>query len=344
MSGSEFDIISKYFAKANLGFPASGIAVGIGDDCAVLDGTGDAALSMSMDLLVAGIHFPTSAPAAAIATRALAVNLSDLAAMAATPLCFTLGLSLPTIDEAWLDQFGEGLALIAQRFNCPLVGGDLTRCPPTAPLTVAIQVHGRHPHKKPILRSTAKVADDIYVTGSLGDGGLALACLGVESHLDYTPIKPLDGISQREKSYFSAAFYQPQPRIELALALAHLLNAAIDISDGLVGDLGHILKASKVGAVVEVNKLPYSFPAEQLFSADSCLRAALFGGDDYELCFTAPSKNEAQIMTAAGRLGASVTKIGKIAQAQGLTLLDQNGQPLNLANQAYDHFRESTSE
>ncbi len=341
MSHSEFDIISRYFAKEKLGFPSAGVAIGIGDDCAVLHGTVSAPLSMSMDLLVADVHFPNSAPAAAIATRALAVNLSDLAAMAATPLCFTLGLSLPTVNESWLDQFGEGLALMAQRYKCPLVGGDLTHCPASAPLTIAIQVIGKHLNNKPVLRSSAKVGDDIYVSGSLGDGALALATFGLPSHLDLTPLKPLEGISKSEKNYFSAAYFQPPPRIELSQAIAGLITSAIDISDGLVGDLGHILNASKVGAVVQLEKLPFSFPAGHLFTPESCLQAALYGGDDYELCFTAPAKNEAQIMAAASGHGVTVTKIGKVVLEQGLKLINADGQAIEQLDKAYDHFKES---
>lgn len=340
MSRSEFDIITRYFANPKLGFAAAGIAVGIGDDCAVLTGTGSGPLSMSMDLLVADVHFPSDAPAAAIATRALAVNLSDLAAMAAKPLCFTLGLAMPSVDEAWLGQFSEGLIEMAQRYQCPLVGGDLTRCSASAPLTIAIQVHGLHGPGSPVLRSGTKLADDIYVSGNLGDGALALLSLGLQSHLELVLTSPIDSVSQSAKSYFREVFYKPEPRINLALALAHHLHSSIDISDGLAGDLGHILKASKVGAVIEAERLPYSDQALSLVSRDSCLRAALFGGDDYELCFTASSSQESAITALASDLGVRVTKIGKVIDEPGLKILDGNGQTLDISHCAYDHFRE----
>lgn len=340
MSRSEFDIITQYFANPKLGFAAPGIAVGIGDDCAVLTGTGNGTLSMSMDLLVADVHFPSDAPAAAIATRALAVNLSDLAAMAAKPLCFTLGLAMPSVDDAWLGQFSEGLIEMAQRYQCPLVGGDLTHSSLGAPLTIAIQVHGLHSPSSPVLRSGAKIADDIYVSGSLGDGALALLSLGLQCHLDLALTNSINSLSQSTKSYFREAFYKPEPRVDLALALASHLHAAIDISDGLMGDLGHILKASKVGAVIEAERLPYSDQALDLVSRDSCLRAALFGGDDYELCFTAPSSQAKVIAAVASDLGVKVTKIGKVIEEPGLTVIDGNGQTLDTSHHAYDHFRE----
>ncbi|MFT4860939.1 MAG: thiamine-monophosphate kinase [Pseudohongiellaceae bacterium] len=342
MSRSEFDIITRYFSKAALGFATEGVTLGIGDDGAILTGTANAPLSMSMDLLVGDVHFPSDAPARAIATRALAVNLSDLAAMAATPLCFTLGLAMPNINETWLEEFSEGLAEMAQRYCCPLVGGDLTKCGAAAPVTIAIQVHGLHRQTKPVLRSGAKVADDIYVTGTLGDGALALLTLGLKSHLDLVPNNSLDTLSCGAKTYFSEAFYKPEPRIKLALALADSLHAAIDISDGLAGDLGHILKASKLGAVIEGESLPYSDHALSLVSKNSCLRAALFGGDDYELCFTAPSNKEDHILAVASDIGVAVTKIGKVVQGVGLTVLDGKGHALPIASHGYDHFREST--
>ncbi len=340
MSRSEFDIITRYFSKAALGFATEGVTVGIGDDGAVLTATANAPLSMSMDLLVGDVHFPSDAPARAIATRALAVNLSDLAAMAATPLCFTLGLALPNINEAWLEEFSEGLAEMAQRYCCPLVGGDLTKCAATGAVTIAIQVHGLHRQTKPVLRSGAKVADDIYVSGTLGDGALALLTLGLKSHLDLALNNSLDTVSAGDKTYFSEAFYKPEPRIKLALALADSLNAAIDISDGLAADLGHILQASKLGAVIEGESLPYSAHARRLVSQDSCLRAALFGGDDYELCFTAPSNKEDHIMAIASDLGLPVTKIGKMVEGTGLTVVDGQGQPLPVSSHGYDHFKE----
>lgn len=342
MSRSEFDVITRYFSKATLGFATDGVTLGIGDDCAVLTGTASAPLSLSMDLLVGDVHFPMDAPPRAIATRALAVNLSDLAAMASTPLCFTLGLALPDINETWLEEFSEGLAEMAQRYNCPLVGGDLTSSGAHGPLTIAIQVHGLHRQTKPLLRSGAKLADDVYVTGCLGDGALALPTLGLDSRLDLVLNNSIDSLSITTRTYFSEAFYNPEPRVQLALALAAWLNSAIDISDGLVGDLGHILKASKLGAVIDSESLPYSNQALSLAPKDSCLLAALFGGDDYELCFTAASGNEKQIVAAAAELGVKVTKIGRIVEAPGLTVLDGEGQSIKLSNHGYDHFRESS--
>jgi len=343
MSRSEFDIITHYFSHANLGFAAEGVALGIGDDGAVLSGTGDSALSMSMDMLVGNVHFPASAPARAIATRALAVNLSDLAAMSAKPLCFTLGLAVPELNEPWLKDFSEGLSEMAQRFHCPLVGGDLTRTAPDAPLTIAIQVHGLHGQSKPVLRSGAKPGDDIYVTGKIGDGALALLSLGLKSRLDFSLSKPIDRLSSEAKKYFYEAFYQPEPRVGLGLALGNSINSSIDISDGLMGDLGHILKASNVAAVIESESLPYSDYALDMVSKQSCLIAALFGGDDYELCFTASSGSERKIKTLAKELAVEVTKVGKIVEGSGVSVISGQGQVLDMSNQAYDHFRETAA-
>ena len=343
MSRSEFNVITRYFNSEKLAFAADGIALGIGDDGAVLSGTGGSLLSMSMDLLVGDVHFPKDAPANAIATRALGVNLSDLAAMAAKPLCFTLGLAMPRVDEAWLELFSEGLAEVAQQCKCPLVGGDLTRCSTTAPLTIAIQVHGLHDSNKPVLRSGAELGDDVYVTGFLGDGALALLSLGLHSHLNLTRLNSSGGLSQATETYFSNAFYRPEPRIELALELGNLMHSAIDISDGLVGDLGHILKASNLGAVIESERLPYSSHALGLVSRDSCRSAALFGGDDYELCFTASPDREDEILAVASKIGVKITKVGRIAAGPGLQVLDGAGQSIEIPNQAFDHFREPSA-
>ncbi len=340
MSRSEFNVIARYFNSEKLAFPSAGVKLGIGDDGAILTGTGESSLSMSMDLLIADVHFPKDASAHAIATRALSVNLSDLAAMAAKPLCFTLGLAMPNVDEVWLEQFSEGLAEIAQNYQCPLVGGDLTRCSAKAPLTIAIQVHGLHDLNKPVLRSGAKLGDDVYVTGCLGDGALALLSLGIQSHLNLTRLHPINDLTQAAKDYFSRAFYKPEPRIAIALALGDLMNAAIDISDGFAADLGHILKASKLGAVIDSESLPYSDHAMGLVSRESCIQTALFGGDDYELCFTACPKSENEIVAVASSVGVQLTKVGKIVAEPGLQVRSSNGRSLELKNQAYDHFRD----
>ncbi|MFT4888529.1 MAG: thiamine-monophosphate kinase [Pseudohongiellaceae bacterium] len=343
MSLSEFDTISHYFNSARLGFSRSGVSVGIGDDGAVIQPPQGSSLSMSMDLLVEGVHFPQKANSNSIANRALAVNLSDLSAMAATPLCFTLGLSLPSLNEDWLEGFSEGFSKIARRFNCPLVGGDLTQSPVDAPIVIAIQVHGYHLENPPILRSTALNGDGIFVTGTLGDGAIGLCSLGLQSHLENSIALDLAALNQDHRAYLNQAYYEPEPRIEFALAAAGLMTACIDISDGLAGDLGHILKSSGVGGDVTSTLIPYSSAAMANVSLEGRLQAALYGGDDYELCFTAPKHVEEQLYRIAASQNIGLQKIGEITSGCGLRLLDERGAEILQPNQAYQHFAPSVS-
>lgn len=343
MSLSEFDTISHYFNSARLGFSRNGVNVGIGDDGAVIQSPQGAPLSMSMDLLVEGVHFPQKANSSSIASRALAVNLSDLSAMAAKPLCFTLGLSLPDLDENWLEGFSEGLSKMAKRFDCPLVGGDLTRSPAGSPIVIAIQVQGYHLENAPVLRSTARSGDGIFVTGALGDGAIGLCSLGLQSHLGNAIAFDLTALNEEHRTYLNRAYYEPEPRIEFALAAAGLMTACIDISDGLAGDLGHILKSSGIGADVNSSVIPYSPAALAHVSFEGRLQAALYGGDDYELCFTAPAHATEQLYGIAASHNLALQKIGEITGGSELRLLDGNGTAISQANQAYQHFAPSGS-
>jgi len=338
MSLSEFETISQYFNSAKLGFSRSGVSVGIGDDGAVIQPPKGSSLSMSMDLLVEGVHFPQNADSSFIARRALAVNLSDLSAMAARPLCFTLGLSLPSLDEDWLEGFSEGLSRMARRFDCPLVGGDLTQSLADAPIVIAIQVHGYHLDNQPVLRSTALNGDGIFVTGTLGDGAIGLCSLGLQSHLENSIALDLAALNEDHRRYLNQAYYEPEPRIEFALAAAELMTACIDISDGLAGDLGHILKSSGVGGDVNSTLIPYSPAAMAHVSLEGRLQAALYGGDDYELCFTAPADVEEQLYRIAAGQNVGLQKIGEITSGSALRLLDENGIEILPLNQAYQHF------
>jgi len=257
MAQQEFEIIENYFKNSGLCFETAGVDVGIGDDCAVLSLDPQQQLAVSMDLLQEGVHFPESAIPELIAQRALAVNLSDLAAMGAEPLCFTLGLSLPEADETWLEAFSRGLLKSAKQYNCPLVGGDLIR----GNLHLAIQVHGQFPIGQGLLRTGARPGDLIYVTGSLGDGAAALALLGSFSGFIYqgngksannekTDKKPdqeiIDktSLSLSQRDYLINAFYCPVPRIEAGIALRGIASSAIDVSDGLLSDVGQLIRAS----------------------------------------------------------------------------------------------------
>ena len=326
MSLSEFDTISQYFNSAKLGFSRSGVSVGIGDDGAVIESPQGAPISMSMDLLVEGVHFPVKAEGRHVASRALAVNLSDLSAMTARPLCFTLGLSLPSLDNDWLEGFSEGLSSMAKRFDCPLVGGDLTRSPAGTPIVIAIQVHGYHLDNAPVLRSTAQSGDGVFVTGTLGDGAASLNMIKGHSKQINSP----DRLLKR--------FYEPQPQVEIGIKLRNIASACIDISDGLIADLGHICQASRVCGQIETNLLPVHGELVETWP-QHFLGWALTGGDDYQLGFTVPLVHRETVdqWIAKGKLQA--TLIGQILAANNsddLVIVD--GQSSTAFNGGFDHF------
>ena len=334
MSQAEFEIIRRYFKESALNFSRPGIEKGIGDDGALIKIPHDHLLCMSMDALVAGVHFPYSADAAMIANRALAVNLSDLAAMGAEPYCFTLALVLPENNPAWLEKFSGGLLHLAQRFNCPLVGGDITE----GPLSIVIQVHGLNQPDRVIRRDGAKPGDSVYVTGCLGDGAIALASIGIRSHLGEAVELIDENLPDACREYFRAAYYEPEPRIELAGRCNALVSAGIDISDGLLGDLGHILNASGVGAELNVHRLPYSESAACCTSPGNRLRAALYGGDDYELCMTVAPQQAAALEAVAEKLNTRISCIGEIVEGDGIVCVDEAGQVIELNGHPYEHF------
>ena len=355
MSQREFEIIESYFKRAGLcvasgssdksnsttssdnrqaNLASHGIDIGIGDDCALLSLGPNQQIAMSMDILHAGVHFPVEASPEQIATRALAVNLSDLAAMGASPWCFTLGLSLPDYDENWLERFSQALLKMAAQYNCPLVGGDTTR----APLSLCLQVQGTLPRGQALTRSGAKLGDRIYVSGSLGNGAIALASLGVSTPLTEQLAIAIESIGDVDRQFLEQAFYNPTPRIELAQAVRPLANSAIDISDGLLGDLGHICSASKLGAKINVHQLPFSPAARRCTSETACVTAALAGGDDYELCLTVAQDRSEAFEVAASQTGVVVTCIGEMCSGQGVQCVDEKGQVVNLGLNAYSHF------
>jgi len=334
MNQSEFEIIRRYFAESGLYFPRSGVELGIGDDGAAVQVPTDSLLIMSMDILVEGVHFPLLAHPAQLAHRALAVNLSDLAAMAADPFCFTLGLVLPDANESWLAGFSEGLLELAQEFNCPLVGGDITR----GPLSITIQVQGLCKQERLLRRDGAKVGDLIYVTGTLGDGAIALASFGLDSHLG--PTFTVDKAKQTEacKQHFHNAYYCPRPRIEFSNNCAEFMSSGIDVSDGLVGDLGHVIKASGVGAVLNTKLFPYSNSATSCVSESNRQLAALFGGDDYELCVSVPALNCKEFEAAAESVSTQITCIGEIVTGSAILCLDSQDKQIDLCSGAYMNF------
>jgi thiamine-monophosphate kinase len=285
-------------------------------------------------MLVEGRHFFAGANAEWLGHKALAVNLSDLAAMGAKPVGFTLALALPHADPTWLEQFSQGLFRLAQQWQCPLIGGDTTQ----GPLTICITALGHVPANAAIKRSGAKVGDDIWVSGTLGDARLALGALRSEWPLDHSS---LEAILPR--------MHQPEPRITLGMQLRGIASSALDLSDGLLGDLGHILKASQVNAEVLIDQLPISRTlAEQ--TEHIRRQCAANGGDDYELCFTAPNNKRAEIESLSTAL-LPLTRIGSIRSASNgteptLLLRDANGNPLTAADssmlsQSFDHFKSS---
>jgi thiamine-monophosphate kinase len=316
---SEFDLIKQYFTR-----PARRAVLGVGDDCALLAPSPGMQLAVSTDMLVEGRHFFPGADPRKLGHKSLAVNLSDLAAMGARPLAFTLSLALPEANREWLAGFSEGLFALADAFDCELVGGDTTR----GPLNISITVMGEIEPGHALRRSAAQAGDDVWISGTLGDARLALAAYRNELTLDDAS---LEQAAER--------MHAPTPRVALGRALAgkRLAHAALDISDGLVGDIGHILAASGVGATLELDKLPAG-PA--LARQDRALRRRFTaaGGDDYELCFTAPQAHRDAIVKAGEETGTALSRVGQIEQQAGLRLVDGGGSLLDLGLTGWDHF------
>lgn len=323
---SEFDLIKQYFTRP--GRPAAaanGVALGIGDDCALLTPAPGMQMAISSDMLVVGRHFFAGADPLLLGHKCLAVNLSDLAAMGARPRAFTLALALPAAEPDWLAGFSKGLFALADAHQVALIGGDTTK----GPLTICITIFGELAPGRALRRSRAQDGDDIWISGTLGDARLALA--GYRSELALAA----DALAQA-----GMRMHAPTPRVALGVLLAEagLAHAAIDISDGLVGDLGHILTASKLGATLDVDALPAGpVLARQPQALRRQFTAA--GGDDYELCFTAPAGARAAILDVAGHAGTTVTRVGRIDPAPGLRLVDQSGRLLDLQLAGFDHFK-----
>ena len=340
----EFDLIERYFKRpereaARAQLRASGLVpLGIGDDCALLQPTPGTQLAISSDMLVEGRHFLSTVDPAALGHKALAVNLSDLAACGAKPLAFTLALALPHADEAWLAPFSRGLLALADEHNCELIGGDTTR----GPLNICITVFGEVPvingKSQALLRSGAQAGDDIYVSGTLGDARLALEVFRG------TLSVPTEVFAQAR-----LRMEQPTPRVALGMALRGIATAAIDVSDGLLGDLGHVLKASGVGATIRIHDAitlvaiyAHHTGARGQFDTflpeNQRLEHVLAGGDDYELAFTAPASARDAVQAAGAQAAVRVTRIGQIDAESGLRLLDAQGQAQPNDHGSFEHF------
>jgi thiamine-monophosphate kinase len=322
MSTSEFSLIDRYFAARQL--RRSDVVLGIGDDCALLLPPVGQHLAVTLDTLVAGVHFFADADPEGIGHKALAVNLSDLAAMGATPAWITLALTLSEADAGWLDRFCRGLFGLADRYAVQLVGGDTTHGPTTV---ITLQAHGFVPPGSALRRDGAKPGDGIYVTGTPGDAGLALAAAFGNAM-----------IVEEYQAYVRGRLERPEPRIAEGAALRGIASAAIDISDGLAQDLGHILERSAVGARLEVDRLPLSPALVASLDRDTAMRTALAGGDDYELCFTVPPERASQLDSVAATWDCRRTRVGVIEPEPGLRLIRADGSAFPLERLGYDHF------
>ena len=322
----EFDLIARYFTR-----PVQRAALGVGDDCALLAPAPGMQLAVSSDMLVEGRHFFAGTDPERLGHKALAVNLSDLAACGARPLAFTLALALPNVQEAWLAGFAHGLLRLADAHGCELVGGDTTQ----GPLNICITVFGEVPAGQALLRSGAQPGDDIYVSGTLGDARLALEALQGQS-----PALAADVLAAAR-----LRLEAPTPRVALGLALRGLATSALDVSDGLLGDFGHILRASGVGACIDTSKTIKLIAADAIpasagvqFDTELLHRCTLAGGDDYELAFTAPAARRAEVSAAAQVSRTPVTRIGVVESAPGLRLVDAAGRAVTQRYASFDHF------
>ena len=315
MSETEFEIIRRYFTRQQP--QRKDVIAGIGDDAALLQVPADSELVVCMDTLVAGVHFPETTTAAAIGHKALAVNLSDLAAMGATPAWATLSLTLPESDPVWLEQFSQGFFRLADRYDVQLVGGDTTR----GSLSVTVQAHGFVPAGRALRRQGAQAGDRIYVTGTLGDAGLALH-LGDQA----------DPVLQQRLDF-------PEPRVAAGQLLRDVASAAIDVSDGLLADLNHLLEADNLGATVNIDELPRSAALTAATRQQSSFHELpLSAGDDYELCFTVPVPDCHEMEAVLSSQSIEFTVIGIIEQDPGIRCHQANGDLYQAATDGYQHF------
>ena len=313
---SEFSLIYRYFSALGRG-PA--VDLSVGDDCAILRLAPGERLATSVDTMVAGVHFPDDMFPEDVGFRAVSVAASDLAAVGARPLGMTLALTLPEADEFWLHSFSQGVAAAVSEYELPLVGGDTTR----GPEGITVTAFGSVPADQALRRDAARLGDDLWVTGTLGDAALAL------QHWRET--------GRIENDMLAARLNRPTPRVAFGLALRGIAHAAIDVSDGLLADAGHIARASSLGIELQADALPMS---DDLAALPSLARQGLqlAGGDDYELCFSAPVAKASQVQSAAEACDVRVTRIGRVVDSAGIRVLGPGGQVLSLSEQGYRHF------
>ncbi|CAI8166284.1 MAG: Thiamine-monophosphate kinase [Pseudidiomarina mangrovi] len=327
MAFAEFDLIDSYFTHRQP--QRNDVVVGIGDDGAVLNCPANNQLVVVTDTMVAGVHFDQHVPARAIGHKIVAVNLSDLAAMGAEPAWVSLALTLPSIDHEWLTGFAQGLRDICEYYGCQLIGGDTTQ----GPLSVTVTAHGWLPQGTAIRRDGAKPGDWLFVSGALGDAGLALAA-------QQKRIRIADDHYRRA----CERLFMPSPRVALGQSLRGIASSAIDVSDGLVADLQHLLKASHVGARLSLQELPLSLAMTESVDQQRAIELALTSGDDYELCFTVPESRRGVFDTLVARSASKPTCIGRITSEPGKLKLELDGEPWQLAQPAgYQHFQTTTA-
>jgi thiamine-monophosphate kinase len=317
-SSPEFELIARYFTR-----PAANAVLGVGDDCALVDVTNGMDLAVSTDTMVSGTHFFPDVDPENLGHKALAVNLSDMAAMGALPYWAMLALTVPNVDHAWLAAFAKGFFDLAEEYNVSLIGGDTTR----GPLTLTVTILGEVPAGAALRRSSAKAGNDIWVSGNVGDAALAVA----HRH---------GRVVLEEADYREAVLrlYEPTPRVALGQALRGLATSAIDISDGLLADLTHICRLSGVGATVDLPSVPVSSIGAKHLATPEGRTAIVSGGDDYELCFTAHPNSRESIQELADVLGHPLTRIGQVKRGKGVSLLGADGKAVKVDGRGYDHF------
>ena len=313
----EFDLID--IIRSRTAATRADVALGIGDDAALLTPPPGHELAVAIDTLVEGVHFPRGTAPADIGWKALAVNLSDLAAMGATPAWAVASLTLPQADAAFVEALADGFAQLARQFHVALVGGDTTR----GPLSMSVAVHGFVPVGQGLMRGAARAGDPLFVTGTLGDAAGALHCLG----RDGADVQAL-----------RARLDRPQPRVAAGQALRGVAHAAIDISDGLLADLGHVCRASGVGADIRIDALPCSPSLLALFDEPTARELALTGGDDYELCFSVPQARSTEVVGNMARVGGGVTCIGRVVEGERVRVLDGQGREITPTSRGWEHF------
>lgn len=319
---AEFNLIAQYFTK-----PTPQTDLGVGDDAALISVSSGMQLAISADMLVADTHFFEDCNPYQLGWKSLAVNISDMAAMGAQPKWATLAIALSSIDEAWLRSFSQGFFACAAQFGVDLIGGDTTR----GPLNISVQIMGEVPFDKAFKRNGAKIGDDIWVSGNLGSAALGLAHLQNKTHVlgNALPV-------------CLNALHMPTPRLALGLALRGIASSCIDISDGLLADLGHILKASSpsestFGTDIDLEKIPCITYLKQDLQSSQTQQAILAGGDDYELCFTAPKSKRSAIQMLSNQLGLPLSLIGEIQQKSGIDVMF-NDAKITLSSKGFDHF------